>query len=198
MIEKEEYWYNNGWVIGLGTAFFAFVLPTIWDAIKQLPFLTTYNLIAKYIYNFFNYNFKLWWLLLLLLPVLLFKYAYPPIKAHFDRHKKENLPYTTLKSEIRINKAGNKTHFNYTGDKFEGYYWKWIWDLNPITNKISPQQITPTCNMLKCNLSDLNDVSIDKSENRYKCSNCGKIYYRLPSKSYIEERILEKVINHTF
>ncbi len=101
---------NSPWIISLGSTAFGVILTMIIDIVKDKPILSTLEnllvLIKEKFILIMRLKLELWWLLVGILIIVLFK----------------NTWY-----KMQQNKFLGPTYIDYTSDIFKNWEWKWKW-----------------------------------------------------------------------
>ncbi|MCD6017257.1 MAG: hypothetical protein K0S53_378 [Bacteroidetes bacterium] len=146
---SKEKWYNHPWLL----AIFAVVGPGIYDLIKGYPFLDTYKKIINFLYigisTFFNFNIKLWWLLLAI------------------------VIYKTISFLIKKYRTKEKDFKDYTSGTLKNWKWSWEWTRPSVNSNWIVSNLTP-----HCSANGMCDTQMLRGYNRqaqieYKCPRCG-------------------------
>jgi len=110
MAKTKKKWLNSPWTINIGTAIFSLLVTVLYDYFKKQPVLTTIWSILKWtgniIWEFLNFDFKVWWLIVVALLLISFVII-------VDKVKKEE----TFKPDF----------YSYREDKFKRWKWTWNW-----------------------------------------------------------------------
>ena len=132
---------NNEYKIAFFGALLSIIFTAIYDFIKEKPLLSTFINFLKWIWShIFEYQLKVWQILILIVLIWL-------IKAILKAIKKP-------KESVTQNKSAD--WLNYTEDNIGGLNWRWKWERNVLTQQWNVVDLTIACN--KCGTSmHLND-----------------------------------------
>lgn len=126
---KKEKWINHPWTIAIGSVILTLVGTSIYDYLKQIPFLTTLWTFIKWLANvtwrFLNLNLKLWLVATIFI-------LYKIVKHWLSRENKE-----VIKSY---------DYTIYTEDIIKGWKWTWDWEFQGSKYGISRLRVhCPAC-----------------------------------------------------
>lgn len=105
-------WIKSPWAIGIGTTLLGSLITITYDYFKQIPFLTTFWEVVKWIGNkiifILNFEIKVWWILCVILVIVI-------VIVFFNLRRGEII----------------KPDFcNYRKDTFKYWTWSWDWQYN--------------------------------------------------------------------
>lgn len=167
----------NPWTIGIGTTLLAFFLPIVLDLIKGLQILTTTKEILSFLFNiiltFFNFEIKVWWLLIAVAVLALALY----IAVKIADVKADSQP----------------AFFRYTKDTIQGWCWEWNWQKNSF-GEYDVYNLHPICTHCGTPL-----IQSDPFYGRIKCLRCNRDYPNsLPNLDHIKMIILDTARRNLF
>ena len=147
---------KSPWTISLSTALFSFLLTIAYDLLKGKELLSTIKTIFHVVLNgisaFFNFQLKVWWILLglgiIVIAIILIIYITDnilPQKPTLDKPK-----FT-----------------QYTEDYFGSWRWTWEWRFSSSSGMWNIQYLVAYCP--KCDTQ----MILDYREEEYSCPRCG-------------------------
>jgi len=140
-------------IIGGLVAIFSFALPTLYDWIKNLPFLTTLKNIGHIILSILIIDVKIWHVIIFTIILILLPLIIIPIIA-------------SKKSSTRTPITKSPIFASYTEDKFKKWKWSWDWILkNDIYEIENLQAHCPDCDTIL-----MQDINFSYME--YTCPRC--------------------------
>lgn len=122
MTDKTKGFFNNQWVIAIGTGIIILIIPSIYDLIKSLPFLTSITKVLKVIGSLFLIEVKIYWFIIGLIVFFIFK------------------GYIKVKKKPAIE---NPAFWEYKSDTLKELRWCWNWHFNGENSVII--NLTPHC-----------------------------------------------------
>ncbi len=140
---------NNPWTIGLGTAFFSFVLTIIGDMIKGIEILSTFIAVL-------NFRVKVWWILLALLIWKIISIIYRKLSIKLPGDRKEN--------------QEKPAFLTYTSAKLQNFDWKWSWKKS-YSGEYVIDELYPLCASCQTPI-----MKGDYLDGRWICPRCQAIY----------------------
>jgi hypothetical protein len=121
---KKDYW------IGLYTGIVGIILLALYDYVKEKPILSTLFSIIKWIWiTFFEFEFKVWQIAIIILVLLSFKKILQATKKQVKQTVSDNIP----------------KWLNYTQDTIDGITWKWKWNKRYATGNWYIADLFPLC-----------------------------------------------------
>lgn len=169
--EQTKWWkkppYSNI-VGGLTVAFVIWIVSTVYKLITAPLIILSFKGIMTFAFNnfifLFNYELKLWWLLIIGIFIYIMKIIYGYI------YTKKNV-INPIPTEVREMLA-------YKKDKFGHNFWGWNWKIHPITETYEVTDLYLMCNTEGCNYSPVTGRRYDTEhgDHNYFCKGCRKCY----------------------
>ena len=158
--------------VALISTFVGFALTVLYDILKGKQILTTIAIVLKSIWsciiNFFNFDLKVWWVLVGIIAIVFILWIVAEISS-------------------TINEEPNFT--KYTEDTIQGWKWKWYWKKN-YYGKYEIENLHPVCDSCGTALAYKHDY-----QNNLYCVRCGRMYNsdKLPIENHIKIYIGDNV-----
>lgn len=150
MTDKTKRFFDNQWVVAIGTGIILIILPSIYDWVKSYPFLTTISRLFKAFISLFIIEIRIYWVII----------GTGIIYGLYKLIKNRKNP---IKTEDEFLK--------YKSDRFKSLRWRWDWDYNKNDNEWNLVNLTPFCPFC--------DTVLKKSFDSwrlpiYECPRCNK------------------------
>jgi phage FluMu protein Com len=177
--EKRNRWYNNGWILGIGTTIIASPFADMLsDKVKSIPILSYFIKLLTWLWqsilSIFTYRVSVWFVLTIIVAVF-------AVKKLVDKIKKVEIP----------------EYSDYNEGVFFNWIWKWEYKFDNVKGKwsiINLRPFCPNCNTMLLNNSTYIDI-------QYNCPRCNDNYskrgiYNSPApedKRKIEALIIDNI-----
>lgn len=163
---------KNEIILAFISGLISIMFTAIYDWAKEKPIFSTFIDIIKWIWkNLFEFELKIWQILLLI-------FGFTMIKRITKILSKKNTP---------INNEND--WLNYTEDFIEGLRWRWKWHRNPLNHNWNVNNISIACH--NCGTSMNMDTSY--VENFAECPRCDKTITGFKNIDKIEAIIIDNV-----
>ncbi len=154
---ESKKWVKSPWIISIASALFSFILTIGYDFLKDVPILTTIKNLVTYIWvlivSFFNFEIKLWWLLLGVLSLIVLLNLIEKLR------NKEKTEFPTLPNFT-----------NYKEGRLKKWRWTWEWKFNSTQEKWNVSNLTAHCP--SCDTPLIANISFNRRYESYKCPRC--------------------------